>query len=162
MSRTFTADPWVAKPLETFVEEAGARLALLMTPEGQVIAQYGFTRSVDVMAAAALGAGIVSSTAEIAKLLDEPAFSVHNHQGERHGILLAGLETPNGALICLAVYGPESTPGLVQLFFEEFSRDVCEFFPKSDSSTKSDCSKRVLAADFERELNESLTALFQV
>jgi hypothetical protein len=155
LSRTYAVDPWVEKPLEAFVDEAGARLAMLMTPAGQVIAQHGFTRAVDVMAAAALGAGIVASTGEVAKLLDEPLFSVLNHQGERHGILLAGFDTPRGRMVCLAVYGPESSPGLVQLFFEEFSREIQEACPAPEAP------KQVLAADFERELNESLSALFR-
>jgi hypothetical protein len=58
-------------------------------------------------------------------------------------------------MVCLAVYGPESSPGLVQLFFEEFSRDVREACPAPEAP------KQVLAADFERELNESLSALFR-
>ncbi len=154
MKRMFAIDPWVKEPLETFVTEAGARLALLMTPAGQVIAQHGFTRAVDVMSAAALGAAIVASTSEVAKLLDEPAFSVLNHLGERHGILLGAFDTPQGRMVCLVVYGVESSPGLVQLFFEEFSRDVREACPEPDAP------KQVLAADFERELNDSLSALF--
>ena len=155
MTRTYAIEPWVEEPLAAFVTEAGARLALLMTPAGQVIAQHGFTRAVDVMAAAALGAAIVASTGEVAKLLDEPAFSVLNHQGERHGILLGGFDTPQGRMVCLAVYGQESTPGLVQLFFEEFSRDVREACPEPEAP------KQVLASDFERELNDSLSALFR-
>lgn len=156
MTKTYAVDPWVEEPLQAFVDEAGARLALLMTPAGQVIAQYGFTRAVDVMAAAALGAGIVASTGEVAKLLNEPLFSVLNHQGERHGILLAGFDTPRGRMVCLAVYGPESSPGIVQLFFEEFARDIREACPDAPEPPK-----QVLAADFERELNESLSALFR-
>ena len=50
------------EPLQTFLDESSARLTLLMTSSGQVVAQHGFTRSLDVMAAAALGAGIVAST----------------------------------------------------------------------------------------------------
>ena len=46
-------EPWVAPPLETFLAESSARLVLLMTSSGQVVAQHGFTRSLDVMAAAA-------------------------------------------------------------------------------------------------------------
>src|SRR5690606_16925898 len=52
-----TLEPWVAAPLEEFLAESSARLVLLMTSAGQVVAQHGFTRSLDVMAAAALGAG---------------------------------------------------------------------------------------------------------
>ena len=35
-------EPWVIPPLRTFVGESSARLALLMTSSGQVIAQHGF------------------------------------------------------------------------------------------------------------------------
>ena len=33
-------EPWVTGPLRTFVSESAARLALLMTPSGQVVAQH--------------------------------------------------------------------------------------------------------------------------
>ena len=50
-------EPWVERPLATFLTESEARLTLLMTSSGQVVAQHGFTRAFDVMSAAALGAG---------------------------------------------------------------------------------------------------------
>ncbi|MEE8116590.1 MAG: hypothetical protein V3T28_05715, partial [Gemmatimonadales bacterium] len=66
MKPTRAVEPWILGPLERFVSEAGARLTLVMTPSGQVMAQHGFTRAVDVMSAAVLGAGIVASTSELA------------------------------------------------------------------------------------------------
>ena len=62
-----TIEAWVEAPLKAFVAESQARVALLMTSSGQVVAQHGFTRSLDVMTAAALGAGIIASTRELAK-----------------------------------------------------------------------------------------------
>ena len=55
MTRTRVVEPWLTGPLERFVPETGALLVLLLTPAGQVLAQYGFTRAVDVMAAAVIG-----------------------------------------------------------------------------------------------------------
>jgi Roadblock/LC7 domain len=155
MKRTTWVQPWTGEPLERFVSESGARLALLMNPSGQVFAQHGFTRAVDVMAAAALGAAIVSSTAEIARMLEERQFSVLNHQGDRHGVFLAAFDTPQGRLVLLVIYGRESSLGLIQLFWDEFVRDLVSACPVPEPH------KPVLAADFERELNESLTALFR-
>lgn len=155
MKPTRAVEPWLLAPLETFVTEAGARLTLVMTPSGQVLAQHGFTRAVDVMAAAALGAGIVASTQELARMLEEPAFRALSHQGREHGIWLAGCESPRGQLLVLVVYGPESSVGLVQLFFEELVGDLAATAPTPAPS------KPVLAADFERDLNASLSALFQ-
>ena len=148
-------EPWTVAPLQHFVNEAGARLTLLMTPSGQVLAQSGFTRAVDVMAAAALGAAIVASTAEIARMLEEPQFSALNHQGVRHGIFVAGFDSPRGRLLALVVYGTNSSVGLVQLFFEDFVRELVAACPVPEDR------RPVLAEDFERELNHSLATLFR-
>jgi len=87
---TRAVETWTLEPLVKFVKEAGARLVLVMTSAGQVLAQHGFSRAVDVMSAAALGAAIMASTDEMARQLRQPPFAALNHQGERHGIFLAG------------------------------------------------------------------------
>jgi Roadblock/LC7 domain-containing protein len=148
-------ESWTVEPLTAYVQEAGARLVLLMTPAGQVLAQYGFSRAVDVMSAAALGAAIIASTTELAKQLGQAPFAALNHQGQRHGIFLSAFATGRGQLVGLVVYDLDvSSLGLVQLFFEQLATDL-----RAASPTTS-VSKQVLAADFERELNESLSALF--
>src|SRR5207245_8112274 len=84
---TRAVEQWTLEPLVKFVKEAGARLVLVMTSAGQVLAQHGFSRAIDVMSAAALGAAIMASTDETARQLQQPPFAALNHQGERHGIL---------------------------------------------------------------------------
>ena len=78
-----SVEPWVTPPLERFLAESSARLTLLMTSSGQVVAQHGFVRSVDVMTAAALGAAILASTGEIGRLVGESRFHALVHQGTR-------------------------------------------------------------------------------
>ncbi|HVH09983.1 MAG TPA: roadblock/LC7 domain-containing protein [Gemmatimonadales bacterium] len=152
---TRAVEAWTLQPLVKFVKEAGARLVLLMTSAGQVLAQHGFSRAVDVMSAAALGAAIMASTEEIARQLGQPAFAGLNHQGVRHGIFLAGVTTRRGRLVVLVVYELDaSSHGLVQLFFEQLAADLAAASPKDS------VPKQVLAADFERELSESLNTLF--
>jgi Roadblock/LC7 domain len=152
---TRAVEAWTLAPLKKFVAEAGARLVLLMTPAGQVLAQHGFSRAVDVMSAAALGAAIMASTAEIARQLDQPPFAALTHQGQRHGIFLGGLATGRGTIVALVVYDVDaSSLGLVQLFFEQLTADLDAASPKEPAS------KQVLAADFERELTDSLNTLF--
>ena len=154
MTSARVLEPWMMAPLGKFVSEADARLTLIMTPTGQVLAQYGFTRAVDVMSAAALGAAIASSTQEIAEFLGERRFNALNHQGVRHGIFLAEMDNPRGRLLALVVYGPETLAGLVQLFFEDLARDLASACPQVEPA------QPVLSADFERELNDSLASLF--
>lgn len=146
--------PWVEAPLRRFLAESGARLALLMTSAGQVVAQHGFARSLDVMGAAALGAGIVASTEEIARLLGAGRFAaISRHAGEQ-GLYLAGFDTPHGRWIGLVVYDRGSSPGLVQLFFQQLAAELAAAAPTDAARPP------VLAEDFERELNASLRALF--
>jgi hypothetical protein len=152
--KTRAVEEWTLDPLDAFVRESGARLTLLMTPAGQVLAQYGFARAVDVMAAAALGAAIFSSTGEIARMLDDAGFSLLHHRGARYGIFLGSFEVPRGPLLALVVHGDDSSLGLVQLFFEDLVASLAAVSPPAETQ------KPVLAADFERELNDSLASLF--
>jgi hypothetical protein len=152
---TRAVETWTLDPLKRFVAEAGARLVLLMTPAGQVMAQHGFSRAVDVMSAAALGAAIMASTAEIARQLKQPPFAGLTHQGERHGIFLGAVPTSRGMIVALVVYDLDaSSAGLVQLFFEQLATEL------QAASPKEGVPKQVLAADFERELSDSLNTLF--
>ena len=152
---TRAVEGWTLAPLKKFVAEAGVRLVLLMTPAGQVLAQHGFTRAMDVMSASALGAAIMASTGEIARQLSQPPFAALTHQGVRHGIFLGDVRTSRGTIVALVVYDLDaSSLGLVQLFFEQLATDLEEASPKEA------VPKQVLAADFERELAASLNTLF--
>ena len=147
-------EPWVAPPLRTFLDESGARLPLLMTSAGQVMAQVGFTRSVDVMAAAALGAGIVASLDALAALMGSGRFSAVLHQGARQSLYLNAFDTPRGTWIGLVVFGADSSAGLVQMFFRDLAAALAEAAPPLAEPA------RPLAASFEQELNASLRSLF--
>ena len=147
-------EPWVGPPLQEFLAESSARVTLLMTSAGQVVAQHGFTRSLDVMSAAALGAGIMASTDELARLMGSGRFGAMVHQGTRQGMYLSAFDTPRGRWIGLVVFGPETSVGLVQLFFEQFVGELAAAAPPEAPQGP------VLAENFERELNASLRALF--
>ena len=147
-------EPWVAAPLETFLAESQARLTLLMTTAGQVVAQHGFTHAVDVMGTAALGAAIVASTGELARTLKWEPFTTVVHQGPQQSHLLASFETPRGRWVGLVVFGTDTSLGLVQLFFEQLVKDLAAAAPEAPAP------QPVLAVDFERELNASLRTLF--
>jgi predicted regulator of Ras-like GTPase activity (Roadblock/LC7/MglB family) len=107
------------------------------------------------MAASALGAAIVASTAEIAREMGQAPFAGITHQGRRHGIFLSAFDTDRGPLVVLVVYELDaSSLGLVQLFLEQLVADLRAASPKAG------VPRQVLAADFERELNDSLNSLF--
>ena len=148
-------ESWVAAPLQAFLDESGARLTLLMTSAGQVVAQDGFTRSVDVMAAAALGAAINASTDALSEVMGAARFGSVLHQGSKQHLFLRAFDTPRGRWIGLVVYGGEaSSAGLVQLFFQHLADALAQAAPVTADRSP------VLAEDFEHELNASLRSLF--
>jgi len=153
--QTRAVESWTLQPLTDFVREASVRLVLVLTPAGQVLAQSGFSRAVDVMSAAALAAAIVASTGELARQLRQQPFAALSHQGPKTGFFLATFVTDRGTLAVLAVYDLDvSSLGLVQLFYEQLAADLRAATPKGT------VPKQVLAADFERELTDSLNTLF--
>jgi hypothetical protein len=147
-------EPWVAAPLQTFIDESSARLILLMTSSGQVVAQHGFSRSVEVMTAAALGAAIVASTEELARVMGAPRFAALVHGGSRQSCMLAAFATPRGRWIGLVVFGSETSVGLVQLFFDQMVQELVVAAPREQPPATP------LPENFERELNTSLKELF--
>jgi hypothetical protein len=155
VSTTTVVESWTEAPLVRYVTQSSARLVVIMTPAGQVLAQHGFTRAVDLMAASALGAAIMASSGALAQTMGEKGFGALYHAGRRHGIHLSQCSTPRGSLIVLTVFGRETSIGLVLLFHDEFVAALRQSAPAEA------VRKPVLAADFERDLNESLATLFR-
>jgi len=149
-----TVEPWVEAPLRRFVEDARARLALLLHPSGQVVAQAGFTRAVDVMSACALAAAVHATATELGRQVDGQAFVGLHHAGEGKQLFLAPATTAHGTYICLTVFDQGSSLGLVRMFFAELCRELATSAPPAPAPPPT------LAADFEVELNENLAALF--
>jgi hypothetical protein len=147
-------EPWVEPPLAEFLRESSARLVLLMTSSGQVVAQHGFVRSLDVMSVAALGAGIVASTREIARVMNLPTLGNVVHQTSEGGVLLAPFTMPEASWIGLVAFSSETSIGLVQLFFGRMTNALAASAPSSRARAP------VLAERFEEELNASLRTLF--
>jgi predicted regulator of Ras-like GTPase activity (Roadblock/LC7/MglB family) len=145
---------WTEPPLKRFVDDAQVVLALLLHPSGQVIAQHGWTRAVDVMSACALAAAIHASASELGKQLEGRPFRGLHHAGPDRQLFLAQAQTARGPYIFLTVFDAGSSLGLVRLYFDEFCRDLAAATPPQVETAP------VLATDFERELNHNLASLF--
>jgi hypothetical protein len=155
MNNITVVESWIEAPLKQFVSDASAELALLLHPSGQVLAQHGFARAVDVMSACALAAGIHASAGELGRLLDGRPFRGLHHVGRERQIFLAEALSPRGAYIFLTVFGPESSLGLVRLYFDELVKALTAAAPKDAAPVTP-----ALAEHFERDLNHNLAVLF--
>jgi hypothetical protein len=141
-------------PVEHFAREAGLRLVLLINESGQVLAQRGFARALDVMGVASLGAGIHASSHALAVMIGEGGFR-HLHQGgSATQVFIGPFRTPAEDLIVIAVFGDDSSLGLVQLFFATFVREVTELPGWSETRPTAD------AVSFERDLEAGLETIF--
>jgi len=120
------------------------------------MAQAGFTRDVDVMAACALAAAAHATSGELGRQLDGRAFRGLHYAGATRQLFLSALETPRGTYVCLTVFDAASSLGLVRLYFDELRRDLIAAAPAAVTARRTP----TLAADFETELNRNLAALF--
>ncbi|HET6232827.1 MAG TPA: roadblock/LC7 domain-containing protein [Longimicrobiaceae bacterium] len=144
----------LAGPVERFAREAGVRLVLLINESGQVLAQRGFARALDVMGVAALGAGIHASSRAIARLLHMDGFR-HLHQAGSAGQVFIGpFRTPAEELILITVFGEDSSLGLVRVFFDQLVGEVGRLPGWSAARPTGD------AASFERDLEAGLDHFF--
>ena len=150
-----SVEPWVEEPLRQFVEDAEVNLALLLYPNGQVLAQHGFTRAMDIMSACALAAAIHVSACELGVQLEGRPFTGLHHAGKDRQIFLAATDTPRGPYIFLTVFDGQSSLGLVRLFYDEFRVNLAHAAPPPPSDTPV-----MLAENFEYELNRNLAVLF--
>jgi hypothetical protein len=148
-------ESWIEAPLRQFVDDAGVELALLLHPSGQVLAQHGFARAVDVMSACALAAGIHATGAELGRMVDGSPFQGLHHASGTRQLFLAEARSPRGAYIFLTVFGPESSLGLVRLYFDELVAGLMASAPPEGPEPAP-----ALAENFERDLNRNLAFLF--
>jgi predicted regulator of Ras-like GTPase activity (Roadblock/LC7/MglB family) len=148
-------EPWLEEPLHRFIDDARVRLALLLESSGRVLAQHGFTRSIDVMSACALAAAIHASAAEIGRQLDGSPFTSLHHPGTNRQIFLGELPTTRGSHILLTVFDDATSIGLVRLYFAELSRRLAAAAPAVVAPASAPSF-----VDFESDLNRNLAKLF--
>ena len=143
---------WIEEPLTRFIDDSRVRLVVLLESSGQVLAQHGFTRSIDVMSACALAAAIHASAAEIGRQLDGNPFTTLHHPGQNRQVFLGDLATGRGVYILLTVFDDATSIGLVRLYFAELGRRLAVAAPVQ--------AVPPTFVDFESDLNRNLAKLF--
>jgi hypothetical protein len=145
--------PTLETLLAAFVGDARVRMALVLERSGRVVAQHGFTRRVDVMSASALAAAIGASAGELGRMLGGMPFGPLHHAGSDRQLFLAPLPGQFAPLLLLAVFDDDTSLGVVRVVWMELASALERSLPPLPPET-------VAPADFEGELQRSLTALF--
>ncbi|HVF38315.1 MAG TPA: hypothetical protein VM939_00330 [Gemmatimonadaceae bacterium] len=144
--------PWLDAPLRRFIQDSRVRRAIVLQPDGKVLAQFGFSSASEVMTACALAAAINASGRELGRQLAGSPF-VGLHQGGRNqGVFMGSCAAAGKECLLLAAFDRDSTLGLVRLYFAEFREALCDVHERD--------SERLENRDLEEDLNSSLDALF--
>ena len=123
-------EPWIEAPLKRYVDDARARLALLLHPSGQVMAQAGFTREVDVMTACALARRSTRRRASWAARSRAAPSAGFITRGRRSRFISRRWKRRAAPYICFTVFDDETSLGLVRIYFEELRRDLAAAAPR--------------------------------
>jgi predicted regulator of Ras-like GTPase activity (Roadblock/LC7/MglB family) len=148
-------EQWIEAPLARFIDDARVRLVVLLESSGRVLAQHGFTRSIDVMSACALAAAIHATAGEIGRQLDGNPFTTLHHPGRDRQIFLGELPTTRGTHILLSVFDESTSIGLVRLYFAELTKRLAAAAP-----APAPLAETPRLVDFESDLNRNLATLF--
>ncbi len=148
------AASWVETPLKQFVDDARVQYAVLLHSSGQVLGQYGFARSMDVMTACALASAIHASQSALGRMVDGKPFEQLHYAGRERQLFLSQVPVPGGMYLLLAVFDQESSLGLAQLYAEELRARVAAAAPPAAETGPG------IGDGFERDLNRNLAKLF--
>jgi predicted regulator of Ras-like GTPase activity (Roadblock/LC7/MglB family) len=115
----------IAQVLSGFLREAGARTALLVDRNGQMLATAGEIPEFDHIAFASLTAADFSANDQLARMLGETDFGALFHQGERESLYLADVAR---RVILVILFDNSTTLGLVKLRVRRVVTELTSLF----------------------------------
>jgi len=150
---TRSVAPWLDAPLSDFVRQARVGMAVALEPSGRVLAQHGFTRSLDVMAVCSLVAAIHASASELGRQTNGTAFGPLHHGGAGRQVFLAPATAGSGTVLLLVVFDDRTSLGIVRHFFGLFAQALANV-------SEGQLDAGPVTGDFERDLGRNLAMLF--
>ncbi|NUQ13506.1 MAG: hypothetical protein HUU26_14445 [Gemmatimonadaceae bacterium] len=118
-----------------------------------MLAQHGFTRSLDVMAICSLVAAIHASASELGRQIGGAPFGPLHHGGARRQVFLAPVQSGAGPILVLAVFDERTSLGVVRHFFGALARRLATLGEPPGTTLPS-------TGDLERDLSRNLAMLF--
>lgn len=144
----------VRDPMRDFVRESGVRTALLISSSGQVIAQHGFSRSLEIANVASLAAAAHAAARGLAHFSGAGRWRYLHHRGTHRELFVAPLSLVNEDLILVAIFGEDSSIGLAQLFFDRLAERIQALTVFGAAMPSAD------ARSFERDLEAGIKRVF--
>lgn len=106
----------IQKELQDFIKKAESQWAAVVDKGGNLFAQFGDAKNLDLGILSALGAGSFAATHELAKRLGEKEFASLYHEGKETGILMTALIFD---CLLLTFFSKETNEGLVRHYVDQ-------------------------------------------
>jgi predicted regulator of Ras-like GTPase activity (Roadblock/LC7/MglB family) len=141
--------------LRRFLDETGARAALLVDRTGRLLTAAGETDGFDRTTFASLAAADFGASDQLAALLGEPEFVSLFHHGEQGSMYLTGV---GGAAILAALFDGRTTLGLVRLRLKTLIPAFAEQFVRLGEQSRQPLPE--LDADWALEAESEIDRIF--
>ena len=120
---------------ERLTHDANAKAVFLLDRNGQLVTEAGELKGIDTTSLSSLVAGNVAATTGLAKVIGEPDFPIHFHQGERDNVHITLVAQ---RIIMVVIFDDRSSLGLVRLRVkkagQKLSQIFDEIFKRSESA----------------------------
>ena len=149
----------IASILDAFLKKSGANCALLVDKDGHMITSRGRTNNVDLDTISALVAGSFAATKQLAHQFGEEEFTALFHQGKGRNLQLSLVAE---RALLTALFGDETTVGMVRLYATEAAKRLTEIFHKRAAAGSPSAAEMVSEGegDFLGESSSALDDMF--
>ena len=149
----------IAAILDAFLKKSGANCALLVDKDGHMITSRGQTSNVDLDTISALVAGSFAATKQLAHQFGEEEFTALFHQGKGRNLQLSLVAE---RALLTALFGDDTTVGMVRLYATEAAKRLAEIFHKRAAGGRPSAAEMVNAddGDFASESTSALDDMF--
>ena len=123
---------------ERLVHDANAKAVFLVDRNGQLVTEAGELQGIDTTSLASLVAGNVAATTGLAKVIGEPDFPIHFHQGERDNVHITLVAQ---RIILVVIFDDRSSLGLVRLRVKKAGAELAKIFEEIEKKAEQEATR---------------------
>ncbi len=139
------------------VDEANAKAVFLVDKNGQLVNEAGELKGIDTTSLASLVAGNVAATGGLAKIIGEPEFPIHFHQGERDNMHITLVAQ---RVIMVVIFDEHSSLGLVRLRVKRAGQKLSLIFDQIFKRSEAEFGDDGPGSPFEEISEDDIDNLF--
>ena len=142
---------------DRLVHDANAKAVFLVDRNGQLVTESGELKGIDTTSLASLVAGNVAATTGLAKVIGEPDFPIHFHQGERDNVHITLVAQ---RVILVVIFDDRSSLGLVRLRVKKAGTELAKVFEHIQKRSEQAEAKGGAGSPFAEITDEDIDNLF--